>query len=318
VRERISEGGNAYLPGRFITAVAGPAPAMVLICPRHAASLTDPREREPTGQRILLPRPMYHQSERTKMSILNHPAISGNYLFPQPRLVSDPFNVEVDGAQLACYRRVVDEDGYTAVHFHGNGEAVSDYVPDLADEFASIGLNSFFVEYREYGGSTGKAQLSTMLGDGEAAIAAAGLAPEKVIAFGRSIGSLYAIELAHRQPEIAGLIIESGIADPAERFLAYADLSAAGIDEADVLAEVELHFNHEKKLSAYRNPLLILHTECDGLIDIIHAERILEWAASPQKRLVRFSLGDHNSIMAWNRDEYFEAVREFVRLIEER
>ena len=154
-----------------------------------------------------------------------------------------------------------------------------------------------------------------MLGDGAAAIAAAGLAPEKVIAFGRSIGSLYAIELAHRHPETAGLIIESGIADAGERFLTYADLSTAGLTDSDVLDEVKRHFNHEEKLSRYRGPLLILHTEHDGLIDISHAERNLEWAASSQKRLVRFSRGDHNSIMAWNQDEYFTAVHEFAKAL---
>ena len=62
-----------------------------------------------------------------------------------------------------------------------------------------------------------KGQLVAMLGDGEAAIAAAAIAPGKVIAFGRSIGSIQAIELVHRQPGIAGLIIESGIAGLARR-----------------------------------------------------------------------------------------------------
>jgi hypothetical protein len=42
----------------------------------------------------------------TRNSILDHPAISGCYLFPQPRHVADPFMVEVDGAELACYRKV--------------------------------------------------------------------------------------------------------------------------------------------------------------------------------------------------------------------
>jgi pimeloyl-ACP methyl ester carboxylesterase len=176
--------------------------------------------------------------------------------------VDDPFIVEVDGAELTCYRKVIDPDGYTVVHFHGNGESVSDYVPDLADVFARMGLNSLFVEFREYGGSTGEAQLVAMLGDGAAAIAAAGVVPEKVIAFGRSIGSLYAIELAHRHPEIGGLIIESGIADPAERFLTYADLAATGIDESDVVAELKRHFNHNRKLSGY-----------GGLADPTHGTR---------------------------------------------
>jgi len=60
-------------------------------------------------------------------SVLDHPAISGVYLFPQPRLVDDPFVVEVEGAELACHRRVVDPNTFTLVHFHENGECVADY-----------------------------------------------------------------------------------------------------------------------------------------------------------------------------------------------
>jgi len=245
-------------------------------------------------------------------NILDNPAISGRYLFPQPRYVDDPFMVEVAGAELACCRRIIDPEKLTVVHFHGNGEAVADYIPDMANIFADLGLNSLFVEYREYGGSTGQARLVSMVGDGEATIKAAGLAPEQVIAFGRSIGSLYAIELVYRQPAIAGLILESGIADPAERFLTYADLRAAGVTESDVIAEVERCFNHEKKLSGYRNPLLVLHTENDGLIDISHAERNHQWAGSTEKRLVRFPLGNHNTIFGINMRAYLAAVGDFL------
>lgn len=248
-------------------------------------------------------------------SILDQPAISGCYLFPQKRSVAAPFIVKVAGAELACYRKIIDPDAFTMVHFHGNGEAVADYVPWMVSEFSDLGLNSLLIEYRQYGGSTGQAQLVAMLGDGEAAIAAAGIAPEKAIAFGRSIGSLYAIELVHRQPAIAGLIIESGIADPSQRFLAYADLSGTGVSEAEVYAEARRKFDHKLKLSGYGNPLLILHTEQDGLIDISHADRNYSWASSSQKQLLRFPKGDHNSIMQRNRDEYLAALREFVNMV---
>lgn len=214
---------------------------------------------------------------------------------------------------MACYRQVTDPDAFTLVHFHGNGEAVADYVPWLADEFARLGLNSLFVEYREYGGSTGTARLTEMLGDGPAVLEAAAVPPEKAIAFGRSIGSLYAIELACRKPGLAGLILESGIADPAERFLARANLSGTGLSEAEVVGEARRWFNHEEKLSRYGNPVLILHAERDGLVDISHAERNFRWAASPKKRLVRFPVGNHNTLLVQNHVEYFRAVAEFVR-----
>jgi len=126
-------------------------------------------------------------------SILDVPQVSGKYFFPQERSIDDPFVVEVPGARLNCFHRVVATDNITLVHFHGNGEAVADYVPDMADELADLNLNSLFVEYRQYGGSTGLAHLVAMLGDGEAVIAAADLVPEKMLVLGRSMGSLYAL-----------------------------------------------------------------------------------------------------------------------------
>lgn len=247
-------------------------------------------------------------------SILDLPQISGSYFFPQDRCVDEPLIVNVPGARLHCFHRVVAPQNLTLVHFHGNGEAVADYVPDMADELANLGLNSLFIEYRQYGGSTGEAHLVAMLGDGEAAIHAAGLVPERMLVLGRSMGSLYAIELAHRLPRIAGLIIESGIADAAERFLKYADLSAAGVTEAAVPAEVQRHFNHKRKLSDYRGPVLILHTERDGLIDISHAERNHRWAGGTEKQLVRFPQGNHNTILARNRVQYFQAISRLARI----
>lgn len=249
-------------------------------------------------------------------SILDHPAINGCYLFPQRRCVADPFLVPMPGAELACYRQISDPTRLTVVHFHGNGEAVADYVPWLVEQLSTLGLNSLFVEYRQYGGSTGKAQLAAMLGDGEAVLAAAGIAPERAVVFGRSLGSLYAIELAQRQPTIAGLVLESGIADPSERFLAYADLSDTDFTAAEVITAAHEQFHHQRKLAGYHNPLLVLHAEHDGLIDISHAERNYRWAASARKRLVRFPVGDHNSILERNQEAYWAALREFVKLIE--
>ena len=172
-----------------------------------------------------------------------------------------------------------------------------------------------WVEYRGYGRSTGSPGLVSMLGDGERVAQALGLSFDRVIAFGRSMGSLYAIELAARQPTLAALVIESGIADPAERFLNYADLDAAGVSEAEVRAEAAHHFDHQQKLASYSNPVLILHAKNDHLITLSHAQRNLEWSASPNKKLVAFQHGDHNSIMPFNHVEYFDELRTLVQSV---
>jgi alpha-beta hydrolase superfamily lysophospholipase len=84
------------------------------------------------------------------------------------------------------------------------------------------------------------------------------------------------------------------------------------MSEADVVAEARQWFNHEQKLSGYGNPVLILHAEQDGLVDISHAERNFRWAASPQKMFVRFPVGNHNTVLVQNHAEYFRSVAEFV------
>lgn len=249
--------------------------------------------------------------------LLDSAAISGVYLFPQPRTVADPCIVGIGEIELACYRRIVQTDWLTLVHFHGNGEAIADYVPEMADAFARLNLNSLFVEYRGYGGSTGKAQLVSMLGDGQTVLESLGIVAEKAIVFGRSIGSLYAIELVQRQPNVAGLILESGIADPAERFLAYADVNTLGCTPDEVRTAANCFFDHQKKLSNYRGPTLIMHTEGDQMVDVSHAERNYQWVGASCKRLLRFVQGDHNSIMAWNQQEYFEAIERLVVAIHE-
>jgi pimeloyl-ACP methyl ester carboxylesterase len=123
-------------------------------------------------------------------SILDHQSISGKCLFPQDRTLKRPFVASVNNIELACYRRINDTNGFTLIHFHGNGESVADYVPFMADVFEDMGLNQLFIEYREYGGSSGEAKLVAMLADGESVMQAAGIAPEKAVVFGRSIGSL--------------------------------------------------------------------------------------------------------------------------------
>ena len=45
--------------------------------------------------------------EQPVISTLDQPAISGCYLFPQPSFAIDPFVVEVEGIELACFRRIV-------------------------------------------------------------------------------------------------------------------------------------------------------------------------------------------------------------------
>lgn len=237
------------------------------------------------------------------MSLLDHPVISSRYFFPRASTPSakNRVDVEVDGATLACAQWDFGAER-TLVHFHGNGEVVADWegvFPTMAER---MGVNLFLAEYRGYGGSSGTPMLGAMLDDVEAIAEAAG---DNLVVFGRSVGSIYAIELADRC-EVHGLVLESGIADVLQRILLRAEPHEFGVDRATIEAEFDERVNHSKKLARYDGPLLILHAVHDHLVGVQHAhDNASDAAGDVTKHL--FETGDHNSIFARNQSEY-EAV----------
>lgn len=178
-------------------------------------------------------------------SILDHPLISQRYFFPSRVSLPDPFWIDCEGAKLACYYHRPFPNAKTLVHFHGNGEVVGDYLNDFILTIEQLGYNCLLAEYRGYGISTGSPALATMLNDVEQIIIATGQPPEQLILFGRSVGSIYAIHAASCFPSIAGLIIESGIADPLERLLLRITPQELGVDQAHLRMAVEQKLNHQ-------------------------------------------------------------------------
>ncbi len=245
------------------------------------------------------------------MSLLNHRLISHRYFFPIVRPIRDPWIVEVPGARLACSRHITRHDAPTVLHFHGNGEVVADYLPWLPVLFADLGVNLVLAEYRGYGGSTGAPRLEEMLQDGPAIFDALGLPPERVVAFGRSVGSIYAMHLAAARPGLAGLIIESGIADVLERIQLRVTPEELGVPGGRLADEVAACLSPRTWLARNRGPSLFLHARHDDLVSVSHAERMHAWAHRPSS-LVIFDSGDHNTILAANRAAYLRALGVFL------
>ena len=178
-------------------------------------------------------------------SILNHPLISQQYFFPRPDGFEQPFWVDCGQIRLGCYYHRPHPGAKTVVHFHGNGEVVSDYLTDFVPAINRLGYNCFLAEYRGYGLSSGRPALVDMLADVEQIITAIGQPPEKLVLFGRSVGSIYARHGVSCFPNIAGLIIESGIADPLERLLLRVDPREVGATLEQLEAAAAKTLNHQ-------------------------------------------------------------------------
>ncbi len=247
-------------------------------------------------------------------SILDHPLISQRYFFPRAERFADPFWVEVGAVRLGCHFHRPHPGAKTIVHFHGNGEVVADYLGDFVAIVERLGYNCFLAEFRGYGASTGTPALGRMLDDVAPLIRAIGQPEQQLVLFGRSVGSLFAIHAASLFPKVAGLILESAVADPLERLLLRVTPQELGVSPVEFEAEVTARLDQRRKMEAYAGPTLVMHTRHDGLVDVSHGERLHRWA-SGEKALKIFPRGNHNDIMAVNAREYFALVQEFIHAL---
>jgi pimeloyl-ACP methyl ester carboxylesterase len=249
-------------------------------------------------------------------SLLDHPVISQRYFFPRQDSVPETFWVDCTAARLACYHHVIDPKARTIVHFHGNGEVVADYLDGFPELIGRMGCNCFLAEFRGYGGSTGTPQLGRMLEDVKQTIESIGQPVGKLVIFGRSVGSLFAVKAAELFPDIAGLILESAVADPLERLLLRLHPEEIGTTAEGLKEAVMAAMNTQPSLENFTKPTLILHTRHDGLIDISHAERLAKWCGGPVQ-LEIFEQGNHNDIMFVNGPRYFSLINEFLNSLQE-
>jgi pimeloyl-ACP methyl ester carboxylesterase len=195
------------------------------------------------------------------------------------------------------------------VHFHGNGEAVADWVPVLSPRLAQHRIGALFGEYRGYGGSGGSPALVSMLDDALAIVDAAGVPPARIILYGRSVGSIYALHAATHRP-VAGLVIESGIADVGEGLGVQPE--EIGTTWAELEKAVSTYFDHRSKLRNFAGPVLIFHTAPDRLVGVWHAHQLAEWAGT-RATLNVFEQGSHNTIYAMHGATIINSTIAFVR-----
>ncbi len=245
------------------------------------------------------------------VNLLDHALIEQRYFFPRTDPVPTPFWVECEGATLACAYHEISADAKTVIHFHGNGEVVADYLDGFPQLIGQMGCNCLLAEYRGYGNSSGRPQLGRMLHDLPEIIRAAGCPLEKIVLFGRSVGSLFALKAAELYPEVAGLILESAIADLLERLLLRVDPGELGASRQELEQVVAEQLNIRLILENFSRPTLVMHTRHDGLVDVGHAERLANWCAGPVSLQI-FPQGSHNDIMLVNGPHYFGLVRSFL------
>ncbi|HIJ90404.1 MAG: alpha/beta hydrolase [Desulfobulbaceae bacterium] len=252
---------------------------------------------------------------------LDRPEVLAALFYPRKDTTPLPVGAQDHGIEVepgvvlgARFFLAADPAAVNLLFFHGNGEVVSDY-DDVGPRYNEQGINFLAVDYRGYGQSTGAPTVAAMVRDAHRVLAwvRAWLAAEgrtgHLVVMGRSLGSVSAIELAASEEAVAGLIVESGIAETLPLLLGLGlDVRAMGIAEAD-------GFGNLQKIAQVQKPTYILHAQHDQIIPIILAEELQSVCGARSKEFQMIPGADHNNILALTGKHYFQAIKQFLKRV---
>ncbi|MFN6924886.1 MAG: alpha/beta hydrolase [Tabrizicola sp.] len=167
--------------------------------------------------------------------------------------------------------------GRPAILFlHGNAGEIADRADRLAF-YQGRGYGAAFLSYRGYDGSTGRPSEAGLISDARAAhefVAARGIAPQRIVLVGESLGAGVAVQLAARAP-VGAVVLEAP-------FTAAVDLAAELYPWAPVRLLMRDRFRNRDHIAAIGAPLLILHGERDAVIPYPHGRALFRLAREPK------------------------------------
>ena len=200
-------------------------------------------------------------------------------------------------------------DGYDAtwLWLHGNGGNISHRVDELAIVHHRLGVNVLIFDYQGYGRSEGRPTEKGTYQDARNALDYLRNRPDvsadRIIYFGRSLGSAVAVNLAVERPPL-GLVLVSpftsleDMAKLAFPFLPLEWLTRGKYDSLGLIGKVE-------------RPLLVIHGALDSMIPMSQGLRVFEAAKKP-KRLQVLQDAGHNDIATSGGEKYWSSLERFM------
>jgi hypothetical protein len=162
-------------------------------------------------------------------------------------------------------------------YFHGNGGHIGYRIQRLL-RFARQEFGVLMLEYRGYGSNPGTPSEAGFYADGRAALAfleREGVAPNRLVLYGESLGSGVAVQLA-AQHDIAALILEApptSVAEVAQCHFPYVPAARLVTDRFDSLS----------RIGKVRAPILVLHGENDRVVPIRFGRALFNAAPEPKE-----------------------------------
>lgn len=188
----------------------------------------------------------------------------------------------------------------TILYSHGNAEDIG-HLYDVFRLYAARGYDVFAYDYPGYGLSEGSPTQKGCMDGALAAynymIGALGVAPERIIAYGRSIGSGPSTWLASER-KVGALVFESGFTST---FAVVLGIDRVPLDK----------FQNIERLKGMSCPVLVIHGRLDDIIAFKHGEALYAAAKEPKSCLWLDNAG-HNDLMDAAGQSYWTALDGFA------
>lgn len=226
---------------------------------------------------------------------------------PQPSSYQDSREIikltTADGVKISAVHLPNPSATYTMLYSHGNAEDLGDSLPSLR-ELRDMGFAVFSYDYRGYGTSQGTPTESNVYRDIDAAYnyltQQLGVPPNRIIVYGRSVGSGPAVDLASRKA-VAGLILETPFLST---FRVVTQIPIVPFDKFDNISKIK------KVLS----PVLVMHGRRDEVVPFWHGEQLFA-AANEPKRSFWVDSARHDDLASVAGESYAKTLQEFAQSI---
>jgi pimeloyl-ACP methyl ester carboxylesterase len=189
------------------------------------------------------------------------------------------------------------------LYFHGNTGNLARW-GNLHHFFFRFGYDFFVSDYRGFGKSRGPRNEHLMFEDAREVYRYVRnfYPPEKIVIFGRSLGSAFACRLAAEHP-VRALILETPFASMCDLFYTYYPFLPR-------LFRFKYVLSNRCVLPKVRSPVFVFQGTDDVIVPLRCAAR-LKPALKPEDRFITIDMGRHNDLMIY--EEYHRRMREILR-----
>jgi len=201
---------------------------------------------------------------------------------------------------------------YTVLLCHGNAGNISGRLDRALLLHRRLGVDVFLFDYRGFGRSEGRPSEEGTYRDAVAAhhylVVEKGIASERLILFGESLGAAVAIELSLRE-RAAALVLEAPFTSIAEMTrVAYPFL-------APFTALVRTRYDNLRKIPEVALPLLVFHARRDQVVPFEQGEALFRAAREP-KTFVAVEHAGHADAFLAEGDAYWNAWKSLLQALD--